>query len=151
MIYDHHYNKPFDDGIIRGVDLLVNRAFNRHEDYVAPQLSAYQNIVEYNMLILNLPRQCGKTVYLQKLEAHFISKLRLNTQRITFSHRHAVETDCIGLNFFMNGLTHRGARHLPEILLFDEVRSSDVQRAVTTYIENTTVAPKFVLALGTSI
>jgi predicted AAA+ superfamily ATPase len=151
MIYDHHYNKPFDDGIIRGVDLLVNRAFNRYEDYVAPQLSAYQNIVEYNMLILNLPRQCGKTVYLQKLEAHFISKLRLNTQRITFSHRHAVETDCIGLNFFMNGLIHRCTRNLPEILLFDEVRSSDVQKAVTTYIENTTVAPKFVLALGTSI
>lgn len=43
MIYDHHYNKPFDDGIIRSVDLLVNRVFNRYEDYVVPQLSAYQN------------------------------------------------------------------------------------------------------------
>lgn len=70
MIYDNIKHEPFDDTVVRAVDMMVDRLFGQGIKSYHCYLSANQYVHEYNTLDLRLPRQCGKTTYLKKLLDH---------------------------------------------------------------------------------
>ena len=135
MIYQQpEYKKPFDDSIIRSVDAVVNSTFNKNTGLDIEQHfsnGAYER--EFRTVFMQLPRRCGKTVYLTKLLEHFEQKMRLQTwlvvpkyvmkKKLYFNHSRVLTlSEIVDPNrVFCLGLNGRGWSDKPDVMLYDEV------------------------------
>ena len=112
----------FDDRLIRSVDAVVDQ-------------------------MLNLPRRSGKTTYLQKVCRHFNGIKRGSALLFTKDFSQTSEADIILLADYVYATTGSKAT----VLLFDEVKASQVKLIVPHIITHNGFVPSLVLALGTGI
>ena len=135
MIYQQpEYKRPFDDSIIRSVDAVVDSTFNKNTSLdIKQHLSNGTYEREFRTVFMQLPRQCGKTVYLTKLLEHFDQKMGLQTwlvvpkivmkRELYFHHSKVLTLHEIAdpSRVFCLGLNGRGYSDKPDVMLYDEV------------------------------
>lgn len=135
MIYQQpEYKRPFDDSIIRSVDAVVDSTFNKNTGLdVKQHLSDVAYEREFRTVFMQLPRRCGKTVYLTKLLEHFNQKMGLQTwlvvpklvvkKELYFNHSRVLTlSEIIDPNrVFCIGLNGIGWSDKPDVMLYDEV------------------------------
>lgn len=155
MIYSHiGFKRPFDDSIIRSVDAVVNTTFNKNISLDVKQHMP-DNIYEreFRTVFIQLPRRCGKTVYLNKLLDHFRRNTGLNTWLVVPNMAMKKESYCNHSKVltlreindpnnyifcrWLNGLEDGNK---PEVMLYDEVHP---------HTENIVRGSKFTLGLYT--
>lgn len=133
MIYgSNKIEKPFDDTIIRSVDSLVNSVFySDHNEKAKDCLTLEQYSAEYRTIILKLPRQCGKTVYLKKLMQHFKNSTQYSVNLIVpklemKSNLYHDSGNVYTPNEFSDKY-HWGSadKNYPDILLYDELSNKE--------------------------
>lgn len=144
MIYTSKEN--FDDKLIKSVDAVVDQMLNTpftKDSYVTDD----QYVSEYKTLMLNLPRCSGKTTYLQKVCRHFNGIKRGSALLFTKDFTQTSEANIILLADYIHATRCSKAT----VLLFDEVKASQVKLIVPHIITHSGVVPSLVLALGTGI
>lgn len=144
MIYTPEEN--FDDRLIRSVDAVVDQMLNTpftKDNYLTDD----QYVSEYRTLMLNLPRCSGKPTYLQKVCEHFNGIKRGSALLFTKDFTQTSEANIILLADYIHAT--RGSK--ATVLLFDEVKASQVKLIVPHIITHSGVVPSLVLALGTGI
>jgi predicted AAA+ superfamily ATPase len=144
MIYTREKN--FDDRLIRSIDAVVDQMLNMSfakDSYLTDE----QYVSEYRTLMLNLPRRCGKTTYLQKVCEHFNGIKRGSALLFTKDFTQTSEANIVLLADY--AYASRGSN--ATVLLFDEVKASQVKLIVPHIITHSGVVPSLVLALGTGI
>jgi len=152
MIYQQpEHKKPFDDSIIRSVDSVVNSTFYKDSASFSSQIPNEMYEREFRTVFMQLPRQCGKTVYLSKLLDRFqmmgfhtwLVVPKMTMKRELYSHHSSVLTlhEIAGPDrVFCFGLNGRRYSGKPDVMLYDEV-----------YPDNEKIIPgcKFTLGLYT--